>query len=344
MALFPDPTSRPDDFSADVSDPARRRLMAFGCVCCLAAALPMRLAAAESAEVARHLAAAKEAAGSDLLTYLKLGDSAKPDYKPPKLSLEDLMRIPAPPPGRAFDNLYFVGSKWVSAWAIATSGGIIVIDAMDNDEEAQRIIDEGMRKLGLDPSQIKTVVITHGHGDHYGGANYLKRRYDARIVMSQSDWQMTETKLEFDSPLWGRPSPRDVSVVDGDTVKLGDTVVDVVATPGHTMGTISLIFPVQQGSKTHLALLWGGTAFNFGRQPARLRTYIESVERMREIVRSKRIDVFISNHNLYDSAVDKLASLQPDRPNPFVLGTETVQRALTVMSECAQANLASWEA
>jgi len=50
-----------------------------------------------------------------------------------------------PPPGKAFDNLYFVGSKWVSAWAITTSDGIILIDAMDNDDEAERIVDAGLR-------------------------------------------------------------------------------------------------------------------------------------------------------------------------------------------------------
>jgi metallo-beta-lactamase class B len=318
--------------------------MSIGCACCLAAFPPIDLRAAESPEVARHLAAAREAAGSDLLTYLALGGPAMPGYAPPKISIDDLMRMPAPPPGKAFDNLYFVGSKWVSAWAIVTSEGIVLIDAMDNDDEAERIAEAGLSKLGLDPSRVRTVIVTHGHGDHYGGANYFKRRHGARIVMSAADWQMTETKLEFDFPSWGRPPERDVSAAGGDTVRLGDTGVDVVATPGHTMGTLSLIFPVREGSRTHLALLWGGTAFNFGRQPDRLRKYIESVERTRDIVRQRNVEVFLSNHNLYDQAVDKLASIEAGKPNPFVVGTGTVTRALTVMSECARAVLASWEA
>ncbi|HTT13345.1 MAG TPA: MBL fold metallo-hydrolase [Burkholderiaceae bacterium] len=275
---------------------------------------------------------------------LGLGDSARADYKPPQFSLEDLMRLPAPPPGKAFDNLYFMGSKWVSAWAIPTSAGIVVVDAMDNDEEAQRIVEGAMRTLGLDPAQIRTVVVTHGHGDHYGGANYLKQRFNARVAMSHPDWQMTETKLEFDSPLWGRPPKRDVALAEGDTVRLGDTAIEIIGTPGHTMGTISLLFPVREGSKTHQALLWGGTAFNFGKQPARLCTYFDSVERTRRIAADRGVDVFISNHNIYDQALDKLARTQADNPNPFVQGTQSVQRALTVMSECGRAVLASWEA
>ena len=138
------------------------------------------------------------------------------------------MKIPAPPPGRAFDNLYFVGSKWVSTWAITTSDGIILIDAMDNEEEAERIVEAGLKSLGLDPAKVKTVIVTHGHGDHYGGANFFAQKYQSRIVASDVDWTMMETKLEFDTPLWGRPPKRDVSVADGDKVTLGDTTIDII--------------------------------------------------------------------------------------------------------------------
>ena len=75
---------------------------------------------------------------------------------------------PKPEPGKAFDNLYFVGTKWVSAWAIKTSEGIIIlIDALNNGKEAAELIDGGLRKLGMDPAQITCIIVTHGHGDHY---------------------------------------------------------------------------------------------------------------------------------------------------------------------------------
>jgi metallo-beta-lactamase class B len=258
------------------------------------------------------------------------------------LDLEALMKIPAPPPGRAFDNLYFVGSKWVSSWAITTSDGIILIDAMDNEEEAVRITEGGLKTLGLDPAKVKTVIVTHGHGDHYGGASYFAQKYKSRIVASDIDWTMMETTLEFDSPLLGRPPTRDVSVVDGDRVTLGDTSVDILITPGHTMGTISPIFDVQSGARKHRALLWGGTAFNFGKKPERMQAYVDATARTRAIAKQQGVDVFISNHNIFDTAVDKLAAKSSNGPNPFVLGSPTVQRALTVMNECAQATLALW--
>ena len=154
----------------------RRAFLKLGCACCAMLAAPqLAFGQTPSPDVARHLAAAKEAAGSDLGAYLALGQSADPNYTQPAPDLKALMEIPAPPPGKAFDNLYFVGSKWVSSWAITTSAGIILIDAMDDEEEAQRIVEGGLKTLGLDPAQVKTILITHGHGDHYGGASYFAK-------------------------------------------------------------------------------------------------------------------------------------------------------------------------
>lgn len=200
----------------------RRRFLALGCACCAMSSFPISVQAAESPEIQSHLAAASQAAGNDLGAYLKLGEIAAPTPGVVPTSPDELMKLPAPPPGKVFDNLYFVGSKWVSAWAITTSHGIILVDAMDNDDEAEHIIDAGMRSLGLDPAMIKMVVITHGHGDHYGGAGYLKRKYAPKFVMSGEDWTMLETQLEFDRPDWGRPPKRDIVVEDGSVLTLGD--------------------------------------------------------------------------------------------------------------------------
>ncbi|MCZ8314308.1 MBL fold metallo-hydrolase [Phreatobacter sp.] len=331
---------------AEAVDPSRRDLLAMAFACCAMAALPADPVRAQSAAVQRHLAAARAAAGDDLLANLRLSEIVAPTPGARPMSPDELMRLPAPPPGKAFDNLFFVGSRWVSAWALVTSEGIILIDAMDNDDEAEHIVDAGMRRLGLDPAAIKMVIVTHGHGDHYGGVGYLKRRYAPRIVASSLDWTMMETQLEFDRPDWGRPPQRDMAVEDGSVLRLGDTSVAVILTPGHTMGTISLAFDVRDGARTHRALLWGGTAFNFGRRPdrlVRLQAYIDGTARVRDRAGREGMDVFISNHPIYDEAVDKLARMGEGRPNPFVIGTAATQRALTVMHECARATMEAWK-
>lgn len=299
--------------------------------------------APSDASVAAHVAAATQAAGSDLGTMLSLCKPASAT-RPPQDELDKgllaLINKPAPPPGKAFDNLYFVGADWVSAWALKTSDGIILIDALNNQVEAAALIEGGMRKLGLDPAQIKYVIVTHGHGDHYGGAPYLAQKYRARVVMSDADWTMTETRLEFATPVWGAPPQRDIAVKDGDRVTLGDTTVTLYLTPGHTMGTLSPVFDVSENGRRHRAMLWGGTSFNFGKDLPRLNSYIGATQRMGALVGAQKIDVMLSNHSGFDGSQAKLAALRQQpagAANPFVMGTPTVQRALNVMGECAQA-------
>ena len=295
--------------------------------------------------VAAYVANAERLAGNDLKPLLVLCKPAAPK-RPAQAMIDKFLAAqvarPAPEPGRAFDNLYFVGAAWVSAWAIATPKGVILIDALDNDAEAEKLVDGGMRKLGLDPSSIRYILVTHAHGDHYGGADYLVLRYRSAIVMSEVDWQQAEGKLEFDSPVWGRPPKynpaRDRRVKDGDQIALGDATVTIHITAGHTHGTVTPVFEVKDGGTTHRVLLWGGTAFNFGKDIPRLDSYIEGTERMARIAREQGIDVMISNHSGYDGSLAKLDALRKGAaPNPFIIGNDAVVRGLEVMGECAKA-------
>nr|HET7857739.1 MBL fold metallo-hydrolase [Caldimonas sp.] len=307
------------------------------------AAIAAERTTASAASVEAHVEAAHRAAGSDLAALVTLCKPASPTPMTAEQVdryLASQIALPAPPPGRAFDNLYFVGGAWVSAWALTTSEGIILIDALDNEAEASTLIEGGLRRLGLDPAQIRVIIVTHGHGDHYGGVPYLVDKYRARVVMSDRDWTMMATKLDFESKLWPPPPQRDLTVTDGEKVRLGDTTVTIHLTPGHTVGTVSPTFEVRDASGVHRVLLWGGTSFNFGRKLDRLDAYIDSTERMAELVAAEKIDVLISNHSGFDGAVEKLErrrAAAPGAPNPFVLGTPAVLRALTVMGECARA-------
>src|SRR3954468_11346692 len=93
------------------------------------------------------------------------------------------------PPAKAFDQLYYVGNVFVGSWVLTTSDGIIMWDAMDNEDEAEHIVEAGIRKLGLDPARIKTIILTHGHGDHYGGIPYFTKKYPGIRVLS-ADWDL----------------------------------------------------------------------------------------------------------------------------------------------------------
>lgn len=311
--------------------------------------------AASEAEVKAHVEAAERAAGDDLKNFLRLcrpAPVARPTVS--DATLAKWIATPGPGPVQVFDNLVFLGSGWVSAWALKTSDGVVLIDALNTAEEVDQLIVGGMKQFGMDPAQIKAVVITHGHGDHYGGAQRIKEVAAVsapRMVMSDLDWKMTGTALEFASPLWPAPPKfdvrRDVSAQDGDVFRHGGAEVRLPQTPGHTMGTISPILEVKIGGETHRAMIWGGTGFNFGRDLDRMDAYIQSTERMKDLVRQLGVDVLLSNHPSYDGTVDKVAALRGARPagapHPYVVGTETVVRALTAAGECARANRVRFE-
>src|SRR5687768_17006749 len=178
-------------------------------------------------------------------------------------------------PQKVFDNLYFLGMTEYSVWAITTSQGIILLDAIfDYSVEAE--VDEGLRTLGLNPADIKYVIVSHGHLDHAGGAKFLQDKYGARLIMSAADYDL----LDQQNPAW-KPK-RDMVATDGMKLTLGDFTMTLYLTPGHTEGTISTIFPVRDGNAKHVVATWGGTLFNFGRNRPRLQSYAQQAERFKE--------------------------------------------------------------
>src|SRR5690349_19832 len=298
-------------------------------------------AQAPNPEVERHIAAARAAAGEhagmvDRLCPRPVAAQTAGGPRPPPPG-------GAPPPReswhaepvKVFDNFYFVGMTEFSAWAVTTSEGIIVIDPLFDYSVDDEIVG-GLRKLGLDPANIKYVLVSHGHLDHVGGAKLLQERFGARVLLSAADWDM----LERDNPPY-KPR-RDLEITDGMKLTLGDTTLTMYDTPGHTNGTVSTLIPLRDGAARHIGALWGGTLFNFGPDAARFRAYAESAAKFRDIATAAGADVVLSNHTDYDGTKQKLPALAQraaGAPHPYVVGNDSLRRYLTVANECAQAAL-----
>jgi len=306
--------------------------------------------AQSSDAITQHVAAATLAAKSDLLGPLALCKTASSASGPSFMdNYNKLVKEPPLQPMQVMDELYFLGNAWTASWAIKTSQGIIVIDALDNADEAKQYIEGGLERLGINPADIKYVVVSHAHGDHYGGANYLKDRFGAHVAMSEIDWKVFDDP-QFDpkrNPLFDPPPKRDVAVKDGETLKVGDTTLTFHVIPGHTLGTLATVFTVHDHGERHNAVAWGGTAYNFGPLTDRLQLYADTTAKYHEVLKQEHVDIFLSNHVNFDAAVPKMAALKTRKtgePNPFVVGTDAVQRFLTVLGECALATKAYVEA
>jgi metallo-beta-lactamase class B len=243
-------------------------------------------------------------------------------------------------PAKVFDNLYFVGGKIHSSWALTTKEGIILIETLYpyNSEE---LIIGGMQKLGLDPKNIKYVLISHAHGDHIGGAEMMQTRYGARIVMGGPDWDLV---AKYPNRYKTMAPKRDIVATDGMTITLGEMTVTIWLTPGHTPGTLSYTFTVLDRGKPVNVAYSGGTAFNFVNNTPdpgirNFQTYIESQRHMASKAAATGATVLLSNHSEFDNAANKNRMLagRGNGPHPYEIGADWIQRYFQVMQSCARA-------
>jgi len=317
------------------------------------ASLVVAAAAWQSSASDAHVAAAKAAAGTEFAGVFNRICTEAVGKAPAPPGRGNAPRPPGPPardtwhadPVQVFDQLYFLGQTEYSVWALKTSAGIVLVDSIF-DYSVDDEVAGGLRKLGLDPAQIKYVIVSHGHSDHSGGARYLQDRFNAHVLLSAADWDLLDRSTAT------KPK-RDMVATDGQALTLGDTTIRIYHTPGHTLGTLSTIFPVTDHGVRHVVATWGGTAFNWMVNstpyftPERpeafwFKTYSDSARRFKTIAAAAGADVLISNHTIFDGSKTKLPALakrKPGDPNPYVIGTDGVQRYLTVVDECAQAGL-----
>jgi len=288
----------------------------------------------------RHLKAARELAGTDLYAHYVHRCIIDQTYR--STLSRGIQAKGAIEATRVFDNLYFVGDNSVSSWALDTGEGIILFDALNSPEDVRTTIEPGLRKFGLDPASIRFLVITHAHGDHYGGSRYLKERYGTRIIASTRDWEemarQASGQVEGFPAAWAALVPdHDIDARDGETFTLGNAVLTFYVTPGHTPGTLSTVFDVTDGSEKHVVGFFGG--FGTPRSAEDKRTHIASMERFKSIVRDQHVDVLIANHQTQDQAIPKLEELRlrhAGDPNPYVIGTDAYLRYLSIQQECTR--------
>lgn len=310
-----------------------------GTALAIAAALAATAARAAPAQDAAdaHLRAAKDAAQFDFT-----GTLARVCLLPQTGPGRDVAPAPAPAretwitePAKVFDNLYFVGTKIHSSWALVGNQGIILIDTLYEYATDEAII-QGLKKVGLDPANVKYVIVSHAHGDHVGGAKMLQDRLKPRLVLTGVDWESIEKSVnQYPN---GKPK-RDVVATDGQTIALGDVSVKLVTTPGHTPGTLSMIFNVKDNDKALTVAYSGGTAFNFINDVPHFDTYIASQQKMAAAAARAGATVLMSNHSEFDQAVTKIrlmAARKPGEPHPFEVGKDAIARYFKVTGECAQ--------
>ena len=290
----------------------------------------------DSAAVVQRIATLKNDAGSQWAATVHFWCEA------PRANRAD---DPLIEPTRVFDNFYAIGSIGTVAYVIQTSAGLMMIDALSANEVESKLL-PGFARLGLDPAQVKIILVAHGHADHFGGAAYFQQRFGSRVYVSAADWDLMEAPARGRGP---GPAPaaaapkRDAVLEEGRPITLGDVTVRAVAVPGHTPGSMGFIFPVVDRGQKHVAALFGGSWLTPGLlSDEAMNTFIDSVSRFKEATRSAGVDVWLQNHPLmvpFGEWITRLGARGRTDPNPFVVGATSYQGFLNVLDGCSRVAL-----
>ena len=267
-----------------------------------------------------------------LLLWIGVASAQPP---PPRLSPRNDLSVMARDPFQIFDNLYFVGIGEVGSYVIETSEGLILLDTLYDLPGYTEYHLGHIREVGLDPMDIKYVIILQGHRDHYGGAPALQEILDAQFGAAEEDRKMIVADF-------GEYAPRiDFIIEDGDTLTLGDTTLNFEITPGHTPGTTSIRFSVFDNGTEHLAYLHGGPALR-SEDPDVKQVFLDDLRRIKQI---PGIEVQIANHfDIHASGApdtfgraELLANRQPGERHPWV-DPEHFQRWLDELIAATEAD------
>ena len=210
------------------------------------------------------------------------------------------------PAFRIAGNLYYVGSRGLASYLIATPEGHILINS---DLEANvPMIRSSVESLGFKFNDIKILLISHAHYDHCAGSDMIKRLTGAKYMVMEGDVDVVESggKTDFqygkDPAFLYPPAKVDRVLHDGDQVKLGDATLTARLTPGHTKGCATWTMIVDDGLKLRDVVIVGSPNVNPGYKLVGNTVYpgiTEDFEKTFRVLKSLPIDCFLGAHGSY---------------------------------------------
>ena len=251
------------------------------------------------------------------------GESLSQSYRGSQSTNVEYQKIA---PFKVFDNLYYVGPGSVSVWLIPTTDGLILVDSTQ-EPLVDHVVDS-IRKVGFDPKDIKYILLTHGHLDHFGGAGKIQALSGARVATLEEDWKLIEAT--YQNPGRGNRDPgvplkRDMVLREGQTLTLGKTSLKVYKLPGHTPGSPSFEFTVYDNGRAHKAFLFGGPGQRNGVEGGT--EFLNSIRRLKKEFADVEVPVHVHSYlNTYPypsggailEPAMKLKQRKPGEPHPFV--------------------------
>lgn len=229
-------------------------------------------------------------------------------------------------PFQIADGLYYVGDRLVCIHLIDTGDGLILLDS--GFPGAAHLLVDSIWRARFDPKDVRWILHTHGHFDHFGASEEFRRMYGTKLAISRVDAELLREKPERALikenvyPFEKVPS-FDLELEDGDIFELGSTRIRCVLTPGHTPGVLSFFFTVTYKGNSCLAGLLGGVGTTALTLPYLwYHEYAEdcpqqmlaSLEKMRQ----EPLIIHLGNHPGNNKTLQKREQMLQDGGNPFI--------------------------
>jgi len=211
------------------------------------------------------------------------------------------------PPHKIIGNIYYVGTRTLTSFLIVTPQGNILVNS--TYERNVPVIQHSLEQLGFKFSDTKILLGNHAHGDHQEGDALVRQLTGAQVVVMSED----VPALRAIRP-GGKEHPIDRTIHDGETVKLGDTVLTAHLTPGHTHGCTTWTTKAQEGGKSYDVMF--GCSLRAGN-----RVTPENAEEFRrsfDVVRALPCDVQLGDHGAQFGMQAKFARIAPGSANPYI--------------------------
>lgn len=229
------------------------------------------------------------------------------------------------PPFRIAGNLYYVGSQDLASYLIATPQGLILINS--SLQSSPPLIRASVEKLGFHYSDIKILLISHAHFDHCAGSEEILRETGAKYFVMDADVPVVESggKADFaygnDKSMRYPPAHVDRILHDGDTVRLGGTVLTAHLTAGHTKGTTTwTLDEPQDGRMLHVVIVGSpnvGDSYRLVDNKAYPQIAAD-YEHGFAVLRALPCDIFLGAHGSYFGLVRKYARWKAGDKDAFI--------------------------